>query len=257
MRKLMKIMTSLLLVFALSGCMKYKMNVDVDSDGKASTNVKIMLSEDFIKNYLKTTDKQVISSFSSSLKKSAKNTKITKIKETHNKMTYVGVQATASSSKTIKTKVKDGKVSVTIPVSDITNALTESGLSSSSLNTKAYSVESLESAGVEISLTVNMPGKPTTNVGTVKDHTVKIDLLKEMMKDEDKRVKTIKITSPTNKYTKVIIAIAVAAGVLAVVLLIIFLRKRHKKKRENDDSEEKEVITPAKELENAEEDKPD
>lgn len=235
MKRLIKLMISLLLAGSLAGCMKYKMNVDVNADGKAATDVKVMLSEDFIKNYLKTTDDKVVRTFSSSLKKSAKNAKITKIKEKHDRLTYVGVEAQTDDSADIQTKVKNGKVFVTIPVANITNALSESGLSQSALNNKSYTPASLEAAGVEVSLQVNMPGKPVTNIGTIKDQTVKVDLLKEMMKSENQRVKTIRISSPTNKYRLVLIIGAIIGAAVIVVLLLLFIRRRKNKKKDTDE----------------------
>lgn len=233
MKKILKILTSLFLVFSLTGCMKYKMNIHVDSNGKASTDLKILLSTDFIKNYLKTTNKKVEETFKSSVRKSSSSAKISYTSETHNGIKYVGIKATDSDSKAITSKVQNGKVTVTIPVENITNALTSSGIDTSSLSNGTYSYQSLEAAGVEVSMSVTMPGTPTTNVGTVKDHTVKIDLLKEMMKTKSKRVTKITITSDTNSSTIYYIIGGIVAAILLVVLIIVYARKQSKKKKES------------------------
>jgi hypothetical protein len=213
------------------------MDITVDRTGKASTNLKILLSTDFIKNYLKTTDKKVEETFKSSIQQSSSSAKISYTSETHDGIKYVGVKATDDNSKAITSKVKDGKVTVTIPVENITNALTSSGIDTSSLSNGTYTYKSLEAAGVEVSMNVTMPGKPTTNVGTVKDHTVKIDLLKEMMKTKSKRVTKITITSPTNDPTIYYIIGGVIFGVLLVLLIIYYARKQSKKKKVSLDDE--------------------
>lgn len=229
MKKFMRMMLIIGLCFSMSGCMKYKLDVTVDAEGKNTTDLKIMFSEDFIKNYLKSTDAQVVSSFKTSLAKSSKNSKITQVKKTYNGVDYVGVEAKASQSAMIKTSVKDNKVKVTIPVNKITNSLTSSGLDTSSLSNKNYSYASLEAAGVEVSMKVTMPQKASSNVGSVNGKSVKIDLLKEMMKTKSERVNTITITSAAHDYTYLYIIGGVAA-IAALGFVCVKMRSKGQKK---------------------------
>lgn len=246
MKKFIHILMTLGLCLALSGCMKYKMQVNVDSQGKNTTDLKIMFSEDFIKNYLKSTNDQVISSFKTSLAKSSKNAKISAVEKTYQGVKYIGVESKASNSAMIKGMVKDGIVKVTIPVDKITNSLTSSGLDTSTLSNKNYTYQSLEAAGVEVSMSVTMPQKATSNVGSVKDKTVKIDLLKEMMKPKNKRINTITITSKAHDYTY-LYYIGGVIGVAALIFVCVKLRKKDASQDETSNEQESETLDQGKE----------
>ena len=228
MKKRFKSLSLILLAFLLSGCMKMNMTLDVSGNGKVKTSVRMLASEDTLK-----TSGMKESEFTQSLKKQfTKNNKDVSahvIKETHDGIKYIGVEASNAMSSSIKAVVKNGRVQVTIPMKTFTSALTDNNITSETLNNFNMNEESLKKNGVEMKLVFNMPDKAKSNIGEVKGNKVTVDLLHEILKT-DAKAENIVVSSKTGKTFDAKILFLIIGGLALIIAIILYALKKSKKK---------------------------
>ncbi len=220
MKKIMKYMLSFFMILSLTGCMKMTMTIDVDNDGEVTTSTKVVASESFLESMGK-------ENFIKQLKDDyeADNVTVKEVTETHNKEKYYGVTATSDKGKSsIKATIKNNTVTIKIPLSE----LQSDSLSKESLDKYGYTVNQLKNYGVEAKVIINMPQEATSNVGTVEDNKVTIDLLDLM----DSNKKYITVSSKLHDYTPYYIGGGIAAVVIIVGGIIIIRRRKKNKKKE-------------------------
>ena len=205
-----KIIMVFMALFMLCGCAKYKMVVNVDGDGKVDASLKSLISEEALLSQNMTKD-EAISAMKKSLVGNNEEATVKEIKEEINHKTYYGLSITNIKTKSIKSTVKDGKISVDIPVDALISSI-KSGLPNMSL-------KSIKKLGGEVSIVVNMPTSATSTVGKVNGKQVKVDLLDFAY--NNKEVKSIHVTCEKEDYTGVVAGIVLVIIVLAGVLVMM------------------------------------
>ena len=229
MIKRLKNLSIVLLAFLLSGCVKMNMTLDVSSNGKVKTSVRMLASTDTLK-----TSGTEESAFTKSLKeqftKNNKDVSAHVIKETHDGKQYVGVEASNALSSSIKAIVKDGRVQVTIPMKTFTSALTDNNITTDTLNNFNMNEESLKKNGVEMKLVFNMPDKAKSNIGEVKGNKVTVDLLHEILKN-DAQAENIVVSSKTGKTFDAKILFLIIGGIALIIAIILYALKKTKKEK--------------------------
>jgi hypothetical protein len=186
------------------------MVVNVDGDGKVDASLKSLISEEALLSQNMTKD-EAISAMKKSLVGNNEEATVKEIKEEINHKTYYGLSITNIKTKSIKSTVKDGKISVDIPVDALISSI-KSGLPNMSL-------KSIKKLGGEVSIVVNMPTSATSTVGKVNGKQVKVDLLD--LAYNNKEVKSIHVTCEKEDHTGVVAGIVLVIIVLAGVLVMM------------------------------------
>lgn len=230
MKKIKNILLLSLCTLLLSGCMKFNMSITVDKNGNTSLATEILVSEDLIK-----TTQQTKESYLKSLKEQYQNENVT-IKEISKKdkdgTNYIGISAVSNNNKSsLKAVKKDGRISLSIPVKDLTDSLNNKDFNDA-MKTYNYSFGQLKKLGVQMIITITMPSSPKTNIGKVSGNTVTIDLLDELSKDSNNQIQTIEISSSANdyRYYYYIAGGIVIIGVIGAIIMLI--RKKRKPLKE-------------------------
>jgi len=225
MKKLLKIFLLVFMVVALTGCIKFNMNVEIKADKTMTMNMELLAEEEMFtsmgmtaEEYIDEMKDEILSS------EGMEDAKVTPINKTIDGSQWVGVKVEGSTDSTdIDTSIKDisidGKegIELTLPMDDLSDEMGAGDLSS-----LGYSVSQMKKLGIEMNLTVKMPGKATSNVGTVDGNTVTIDLLELMMNGQ---TEDIVISSPLSSgggmgtTWLIVVAILVIVGIIAFVVL--------------------------------------
>lgn len=237
MKRIAKIATAVLMAIALTGCMKLKMNVDVKSNGKVTTSIKMLVSTQLLKAS-GTTKETLIKQWKEELTQDNSKVKVTEISEKEDDVTYVGIKATNAYSSSITSTVKNNKITIKIPMSQIKSALASNNIDKKTLESYNYSVSQLKKLGVESTIVVNMPNKAKSNIGTVKGNKVTIDLFEEAMKDSSKQVDTIVVTSKASSFDPYVLGGALAGVVVLALVCFFVIRKKKPRKKKTEDTEE-------------------
>lgn len=224
MKKILKVLTMALMVFVLTGCMKISINVEVKTDKTMTMGMELLADEELFKTsgmsadeYVKQMEDQIKSS------EGMENAKTTPIERTIDGSKWVGVsvEGTATTDSTVKivdkeVNGKDG-LELTLPMDSFNDEMDMSQLSS-----YGYSVEQMKKLGVEMNVVIKMPGKATSNVGTVDGNTVTVDLLDMMAKGKTNDIVVAsELSSGGSDMTMIFIIVGVAAiaGVVAFMLM--------------------------------------
>ena len=145
---------------------------------------------------------------------------------------YIGISAVSNNNKSsLKAVKKDGRISLSIPVKDLTDSLNNKDFNDA-MKTYNYSFGQLKKLGVQMIITITMPSSPKTNIGKVSGNTVTIDLLDELSKDSNNQIQTIEISSSANdyRYYYYIAGGIVIIGVIGAIIMLI--RKKRKPLKE-------------------------
>lgn len=228
MKKLLKISCLLLMVMTLTGCMKMNVNVEVKADKTMAMGMELLAEETMFtgtgtsaEDWVEQMKEQILSSAEM---KDAKTTPITK---TIDGVEWVGINVEytsdeASTSTYLIEKEIDGKdcLEITLPMDNFNDQM-----NGTSLETSGYSVSKLKAMGMEMNITIKMPGKVTSNIGKVDGNSVTIDLLELMAsgKTED-----IVISSPLSDGSMMTYAL-IGVGVVAIVAIVLVILKKKKK----------------------------
>lgn len=203
----------------LSGCMKVRIQLDVDSEGKVSSTETVLLRSEMLGM-----GGDIDASLEQMRQSSAENhpeAEVTIVKEegTGEEDSYGGIAVRETDVQKYNVTVEHNTITLRIPRNSLQDEFSsEVGAEPS----EEYDSADLKELGFEAVMIVNMPAAAKTNVGTVEGKTVTIDLI-EMPSD----IEEIVITSATGKLNPLLMGIAIAA---AICLLVFAMRKRNDKK---------------------------
>lgn len=241
MKKIFKVMTMILMVVALTGCMKMNIRVEVKSDKTMKMGMEMLVEESLVETtgmtadeYLNQMKEEVLS------KESLKDAKTTQINKTIDGAKWVGlnIEGTTPAEETttlLSEKEIDGEkcIVLTLPMDDFKNEM-----DLDSMNAYGYSVSKLKAAGMEMNVVVEMPGKATTNLGKADGNKVTVDLL-ELMSTGN--TDNLVISSPISG-GGMGTTIALVAGGVAIILIAVFFVL---KKKKTSDGNTETVVNPS------------
>lgn len=206
-----KIIMIFMALFMLSGCAKYKMTVNVDEEGKVTSSLKSLISEEALLSQNMTKD-VALTTMKTSLVGNNDQAKVEEIKEEIDHKTYYGLSITHIKTSSIKSEVNGDEISVDIPVDHLLSSI-KSGLP------KNMTLKNIKKLGGEVSIVINMPSDAHSAVGKVDGKQVKVDLLDLAYKNKD--VKTIHVTSKKNNHVGMIAGIVLVIMILAGILIVM------------------------------------
>ena len=233
MKKLLKTLSLLLAVFLLTGCMKMTINLEVNADKSVNTSMDFLMEESALtasqmtkEEFVEQMKEQMLSS------EETKNVKVTSIEETINASNWVGVRMEGLASTAdemgvnITEETIDGKdcIVLKLPMEDLSQQM-----DSQLLQSADYSVDKMKALGLEMVINVKMPGKATSNVGTVDGQNVKIDLLE--LVSQSHATNEIVISSPKSAGMDVTF-IFIGIGALVIIGIVVFVLKNKKKTKQ-------------------------
>ena len=172
MKKIKKLLLFSLCAFLLTGCMKFKIELDVDSSGNTKASVSSMVAQSTLNEFNMTFDdffSNMVTPESSDIFKKGEP-----ISEIIDGTEWVGIK-TKSTKTPFKAKKSNGKLVISCPLADLgslfpnDNGETNVDFMSNISEMKMY--------GVGMELIVNMPNKASSNVGVVDGNKVIIDLM--------------------------------------------------------------------------------
>ena len=233
MKKLLKTLSLLLAVFLLTGCMKMTINLEVNADKSVNTSMDFLMEESALtasqmtkEEFVEQMKEQMLSS------EETKNVKVTSIEETINASNWVGVRMEGLTSTAdemgvnITEETIDGKdcIVLKLPMEDLSQQM-----DSQLLQSADYSVDKMKALGLEMVINVKMPGKATSNVGTVDGQNVKIDLLE--LVSQSHATNEIVISSPKSAGMDMKF-IFIGIGALVIIGIVVFVLKNKKKTKQ-------------------------
>ena len=233
MKKLLKTLSLLLAVFLLTGCMKMTINLEVNADKSVNTSMDFLMEESALtasqmtkEEFVEQMKEQMLSS------EETKNVKVTSIEETINASNWVGVRMEGLASTAdemgvnITEETIDGKdcIVLKLPMEDLSQQM-----DSQLLQSADYSVDKMKALGLEMVINVKMPGKATSNVGTVDGQNVKIDLLE--LVSQSHATNEIVISSPKSAGMDMTF-IFIGIGALVIIGIVVFVLKNKKKTKQ-------------------------
>lgn len=233
MKKLLKTLSLLLAVFLLTGCMKMTINLEVNADKSVNTSMDFLMEESALtasqmtkEEFVEQMKEQMLSS------EETKNVKVTSIEETINASNWVGVRMEGLASTAdemgvnITEETIDGKdcIVLKLPMEDLSQQM-----DSQLLQSADYSVDKMKALGLEMVINVKMPGKATSNVGTVDGQNVKIDLLE--LVSQSHATNEIVISSPKSVGMDMTF-IFIGIGALVIIGIVVFVLKNKKKTKQ-------------------------
>ena len=233
MKKLLKTLSLLLAVFLLTGCMKMTINLEVNADKSVNTSMDFLMEESALtasqmtkEEFVEQMKEQMLSS------EETKNVKVISIEETINASNWVGVRMEGLASTAdemgvnITEETIDGKdcIVLKLPMEDLSQQM-----DSQLLQSADYSVDKMKALGLEMVINVKMPGKATSNVGTVDGQNVKIDLLE--LVSQSHATNEIVISSPKSAGMDMTF-IFIGIGALIIIGIVVFVLKNKKKTKQ-------------------------
>lgn len=233
MKKLLKTLSLLLAVFLLTGCMKMTINLEVNADKSVNTSMDFLMEESALtasqmtkEEFVEQMKEQMLSS------EETKNVKVTSIEETINASNWVGVRMEGLVSTAdemgvnITEETIDGKdcIVLKLPMEDLSQQM-----DSQLLQSADYSVDKMKALGLEMVINVKMPGKATSNVGTVDGQNVKIDLLE--LVSQSHATNEIVISSPKSAGMDMTF-IFIGIGALVIIGIVVSVLKNKKKTKQ-------------------------
>lgn len=231
MKKIIKTLLMLSFVMILTGCMKMNMKITVSEDLTMTGKVDMLFQESFFTT-MGMTKEEAISSMKKSMQKENEDYQIEEIEETIDGETWVGLSVTSNELYNMDAKnilTKDGDIiKMKLPMDELNNEINDQGFGN--LEDTGYSIETLKSAGMEMNLVVEMPGKVTANAGEVNGNTVTIDLLDLIYENN---IDYIEIEADLSQSGKgnTMLYIGIGAGIIVVLLIVGFVLKNKKKKK--------------------------
>ena len=191
--------------FALCGCVRMRMKLDVDSSGKIKSTMTLLLQEDLL-NFNGANMEEQIDSMISEYRKQYPLASVKKAEETEGDTVYTGVTVSGITSDEVKAEVADGTVTLRFPVAVLTNELASSVMSGMD-----FSLNDLKQYGAQVTIEINMPAAATSNVGTVDGKHVFIDVL-DLPAGTDEIVVSSKAGLPLSTLLLIAGGVLIAAG---------------------------------------------
>ena len=206
------------LAVMLSGCFKTRIVVDVSRDATASGSISLLMSEKMLTTSGSTVE-EALEEMKENYASEIKDREIVTVREGEGEDAYAGVKIIGMPlQEGDYTLVKEGnKITLTIPLGNVQDEIAdETGGQSQQM-----SPEALKELGAEATLTVNMPAKATSNIGTVNEKNVVVDLF-----DSDASG-TLVVTCDVGLSPAAIAAILIGAAMVLSIVGFIFSRKKN------------------------------
>ncbi len=235
-RKVIGVILALCLLFSLSGCMKINIGLIIEDENTYKASIEMLVDKEMMKAY-GYSDEEIEQSLIAGSETEG-DVEYESITRTIDGKEWVGVAAEGTSgmediSQYLSKEKIDGRESLVLrmDMSELSSMTDTGGL-------EAYSVDQMKLLGMEMTLTVTMPGKVTANMGDIKDNTVTIDLLDLMANppEDDELVISSAIGNDNLMLYIGIGAIVVAAVAIGVFILL--------KKKKHDPESNREIIMP-------------
>lgn len=229
MKKLLKFFVMVMMVITLTGCMKLNMNVEVQSDLTTKMNMELLMEESLLSAQGEDPDEAIKQMQEEILSEDElKDAKVTPIEKTIDGSQWKGISIEGTTnpesddSLTVKKETVDGKeqITLTLPMDNMSDEMDPSSLTS-----MGYSVDQMKKLGMEMNVTIKMPGKATTNVGTADGDTVTVDLLEMMVKGTSQ---DIVVTSEVSNGSNLTMILVIVAVVIVIAGAFIFMKKKKK-----------------------------
>ncbi|UTY39583.1 zinc ribbon domain-containing protein [Allocoprobacillus halotolerans] len=230
MKKIWKTLSLLLAVFLLTGCMKMKVNLEVKADKSMTGSMDLLFEESLLEMSGTSTD-EAIEQLKEEMQSTEgmENAKITSIDETINGSQWAGVHidgldASSQEMQAVITEEEvDGEDCIVfrMPLDEFENQM-DAELTDS----LGYSVSKIKELGIEMVMTIQMPGDAKSNFGTVDGQTVTIDLLELSTGTNSNR--ELVISSPKSVGMNMTY-VYVGIGALVVIGIVAFILKNKKK----------------------------
>ncbi|MCR5795531.1 MAG: hypothetical protein K6G61_09365 [Solobacterium sp.] len=215
MKKLLQKAGILALVLSLTGCFKMRMNVDVKSDATYTGSYTVLMKESMLTIGGGTSD-EALEQMAEQFKKDDPEAEVEIVKEGEGEDAFAGVKVSKLPADSVKVTKNDNVITLEMDLSDMQNTITEDP----EVSSMGLSIASLKEYGAEAVITVNMPGKPEANTGTVEGNRVTVDLL-----EANEKTLTVTCKAGLPKAAKIGLGIA---GALAVVLVVLLALKKKK-----------------------------
>ena len=210
----------LLPVLFLTGCMKVYMTIDVTKEAEITGTMEILVKRDFLLS------DDAVTSMQESCHEEYPDYEVTTVSKEFEDGEYSGILVSQMKDLEIFAQKEGTKIVVEIPINKMKSDLDSYAESYDS----SLDVSKLKENGFSMTMAVNMPYWPTSNVGEVQGKTVMIDLLSV---PEGTQWITITCMREETFYG------LVAGGIACVFLLVFYFIKRRQRKSEiNDDAEE-------------------
>lgn len=229
MKKTLKRLSLIFVVFMLAGCMKINLNLEVKTDKSMAMNMDMLVEESLITSNGLTTEQWIEQIKQKALQnETMKDAKMKEISKTIDGKKWVGVSMSEISNNAqdimVKEKDIDGTKSLvlTLPMNTMKNQMGSSGLGD--FGSAGYSISKMKDLGLEMNVSIKMPAKATTNVGKADGDTVTIDLLELLANGS---TQDIVISSPVSAgFDMTIIFIVIGLAVIAGIVLVILKTKK-------------------------------
>ncbi|WP_154887343.1 zinc ribbon domain-containing protein [Longibaculum muris] len=224
MHKKLKLLFLGLMVCLLTGCMKMNIYTEVKSDKTMKMNIEYLIDETTFQGSEITAQDWLNEMKDNYLKDKQKDMTFQPIDKTIDGKKWVGFKITTDDqkqSKYLTEKDIDGTKSIvfTIPMNQVSHQLGNSlgGVPQNS------SLDDLKAKGVEMNLTVKMPAKASSNIGTVDGREVKIDLLEASVNGLDGDIVISSAASGGIDMTLIFTGLGI---VLIVVIVVVLMKKK-------------------------------
>lgn len=214
MKKLFQKAAVLALVLSLTGCFKLRMNVDVKSDATYTGSYSVLITESMLA--IGGSSDAALEELEKQFREENPDAEVEIVKEGEGEEAYAGVTVSRLPDDTVKVTKEDNVITLEMDLSDLQSTITEDP----ELSSLGLTLSSLKEYGAEALITVNMPGKPETNVGTIDGNKVTVDLF-----ETDEKTLTVTCKAGLPKAAKIGLG---AAGALAVVLVLLIALKKKK-----------------------------
>ncbi len=227
MKKTLKFLVMVLMVVALTGCMKINMNIEVQSDLTTKMSLELLVDEKLLSAQGEDPDTAIKQMQEEMLSEDQfKDAKVDTIEKTIDGAKWRGVSISGiakndGDSARVEKKTVDGKeqISLTLPMDNLSDDFDPSSMASA-----GYSVDQMKKLGMEMNVTIKMPGKASSNIGEVKDNTVTIDLLEVMVNGKGQ---DIVVTSDISSGgPNMALIIGVVAAIVVIIGAVIFMKKK-------------------------------
>lgn len=222
MKKVLKLFSVLVMVLALTGCMKVRYQITIKDDKNADVVLTMLYSKEMMDSYNMSQDdiKQQLES-----EGQIKDWNLKEASETVDNEKYVGFTATAPkdvSDEILKgLSVKGNKYTLKLEGEELGESFDTAEL--------GYSVEQLEKMGLEMSIKIAMPGKvKSSTVGKIENGIVNVGLTDLENMSSDITIVSVESGSSGSGNMGLIIG-GVAAVIVVAAGAFYFIKKKNKK----------------------------
>ncbi len=164
---LLKIVLSVFAAVTMAGCIDMNITADVEEKGDITGSMRLLVHPNVLKMMNMTVD-EAMEQLKENYAAEYPDATVDKISEERDGTVFEGVELHNVQNDDFTAETKDGIMTVTIPVRELRDQAEDLA---------GVSAKTLKNYGSVITLVVNMPAEPQTNIGTVEGNTVIIDIL--------------------------------------------------------------------------------